>query len=119
VCRRRWSGSVVPPGPSRAPPPSNERSRSPKEQPRADAPARRRHPRCRPGVTAATTDGVRDRVAPINRVLAFAFLALLLGKLLFRPQLAAIGRWLDGLVNAMLIAIALAYTVQIIVVVLR
>ena len=57
--------------------------------------------------------------SPINRALAFAFLALLVGKLLFRPQLAAVGRWLDGLVNAMLIAIGLAYTVQIAVLILR
>lgn len=49
----------------------------------------------------------------INRVLALAFLALLVGKLFFRPQLKAFGRWLDGLTNAMLIAILLAYAVQI------
>lgn len=30
----------------------------------------------------------------------------------FRPQLKALGRWLDGFVNAMLIAIAVAYAVQ-------
>lgn len=56
---------------------------------------------------------------PINRALALAFIALLLGKLLFRPQLAALGRWLDGVVNAMLIAIGLAYTVQIVLLLLR
>jgi hypothetical protein len=50
--------------------------------------------------------------ALINRILAFAFVALILGKLFFRPQLKALGRWLDGVVNAMLIAIVLAYAVQ-------
>ena len=52
------------------------------------------------------------RRAVINKLLALAFVALVLGKLLFRPQLKAVGRWLDGAVNAMLIAIAIAYSLQ-------
>jgi hypothetical protein len=34
---------------------------------------------------------------------------------LFRPQLKALGKWLDGAVNAMLIAICVAWTIQIVI----
>lgn len=47
------------------------------------------------------------------------FVALVVGKLLFRPQLKTLGRWLDGVVNALLIAIAIAYTLQIVIVLTR
>ena len=48
----------------------------------------------------------------LNKVLALAFVGLVLGKLFFRPQFKAIGKWFDGLVNAFLIAIAIAYLIQ-------
>ena len=44
-----------------------------------------------------------------GRLLALAFLLLLIGKLFFRPQLSAIKKWFDGIVNAMLLAIGLVY----------
>ena len=49
----------------------------------------------------------------MNKLLAIGFVLLLLGKLFFRPQLASVKKWFDGLINAMLIAIALAYSLQI------
>jgi hypothetical protein len=49
----------------------------------------------------------------IGRILILAFLLLLVGKIFFPPQLAALKRWFDGAVNAMLLAIALVYLVHI------
>jgi hypothetical protein len=51
----------------------------------------------------------------INKLLAAAFVMLVLGRLFFRPQLYSLRRWFDGVVNAMLIAIVLTYGVQLIV----
>jgi hypothetical protein len=51
----------------------------------------------------------------LNKLLALAFVVLLLGKLFFKPQLRSLGRWLDGVVNAMLIAISVAYALQIVI----
>jgi hypothetical protein len=45
-------------------------------------------------------------------MLAIVFVGLVVGKLLFRPQLKMLGRWLDGVVNAFLIAILIAYMIQ-------
>lgn len=50
----------------------------------------------------------------LNKLLAIAFVVLILGKLFFRPQLGALKRWFDGVVNAMLIAIALVYALQLV-----
>jgi hypothetical protein len=50
----------------------------------------------------------------LSKLLALAFLLLVLGKLLFRPQLKALGRWLEGVVNATLIAIGLVYALQLV-----
>jgi len=47
-----------------------------------------------------------------GRLLVIAFLLLLVGKVFYRPQLAAIKKWFDGVINAMLIAIALVYFVH-------
>lgn len=51
----------------------------------------------------------------LSKLLAFAFIILIVMKLVFRPQFSALRRWFDGVVNAMLIAIALAYCVQLVV----
>ena len=48
----------------------------------------------------------------INKLLAFVFVGLVVGKLFFKPRFRLLGRWLDGVVNAFLIAIAIAYLVQ-------
>lgn len=48
----------------------------------------------------------------LNKVLAIAFVGLVLGKLFFRPQLRALGKWFDGVINAFLIAIVIAYSIQ-------
>ncbi len=50
----------------------------------------------------------------LNKLLALAFIGLLLGKVFFKPQLRAFARWFDGVINAFIIAIAIVYTVQII-----
>ncbi|HMR75660.1 MAG TPA: hypothetical protein PKD61_11115 [Polyangiaceae bacterium] len=49
------------------------------------------------------------------KVLAIAFVLLIAGKLLFKPQLRAFGKWFDGLVNAVLIALAVSSALQLIV----
>ena len=49
------------------------------------------------------------------KLLALAFVFLLVGKLLFRPQLRALGKWLDGVVNAMLIAIVVVYALHLVI----
>lgn len=49
------------------------------------------------------------------KVLAIAFVLLIAGKLMFKPQLRAFGKWFDGLVNAVLIALAVSSVLQLIV----
>lgn len=49
-----------------------------------------------------------------SRLLLALFAFLLLGKLFFRPQLAQVKIWFDGLINALLIAIALVYSLQLV-----
>ena len=56
--------------------------------------------------TWATTDPV------FSKVLTIAFVGLVLGKLFFKPQLKSLGKWFDGVINAFLIAIAIAYLIQ-------
>jgi hypothetical protein len=51
----------------------------------------------------------------LSKLLALAFIVVAIGKLFFRPQLKAVGRWLDGVVNAALIAIALVYAIQLVI----
>ncbi len=51
----------------------------------------------------------------LNKLLSVAFIGLVLGKLFFRPQLKALGKWLDGVVNAFLIAIVIAYLLQLLI----
>jgi len=51
----------------------------------------------------------------LGKVLAFAFVGLVLGKLFFRRQLRAFGKWLDGIVNAFIVAIAIAYSIQLVI----
>lgn len=51
----------------------------------------------------------------LNKLLAFAFVGLIVGKMFFRPQLKALGKWLDGVVNAFLIAIVIAYSLQLLI----
>ena len=48
----------------------------------------------------------------LNKILAASFVLLILGKMFFRPQLSAVKKWFDGVVNAMLIAIGIAYSIQ-------
>jgi hypothetical protein len=52
------------------------------------------------------------KASVLNKVLAIAFVGIVLGKLFFRPQLRALGKWFDGVINAFLIAIGIAYTIQ-------
>ena len=49
------------------------------------------------------------------KLLAVLFVLLIAGKLIFRPQLRAFGKWFDGLINAMLIALGITVVIQIIV----
>ncbi len=49
------------------------------------------------------------------KVLVVVFVLLIAGKLLFRPQLRAFGKWFDGLINAMLIALGLTAVIQLVV----
>lgn len=51
----------------------------------------------------------------LSKLLAASFTVIFLGRMFFRPQLRALGVWLDGLVNALLIAIALTWTVQLLI----
>ncbi len=50
----------------------------------------------------------------LNKILAAAFIFLILGKMFFRPQLSAVKKWFDGVVNAMLVAIFIAYGIQLV-----
>ncbi len=47
-------------------------------------------------------------------MLALLFGVLFVGKLFFKPQMKVLRVWFDALVNAMLIAIALTWTVQLV-----
>ena len=51
----------------------------------------------------------------LNKVLATIFIGLIVGKFFFRPQLRALGRWLDGVINAFLLAIVIVYSIQLVV----
>jgi len=42
----------------------------------------------------------------------FVLALLLIGKMWYRPQLAAVKLWFDGLINATIIAIVVVYLVQ-------
>ncbi|MDX2053820.1 MAG: hypothetical protein SFV15_15575 [Polyangiaceae bacterium] len=55
----------------------------------------------------------------LAKLLAGAFGLIFVGKMFFKPQLKAVGRWLEAAVNAMLIAIALVWTVQLLLYFLR
>lgn len=48
----------------------------------------------------------------LNKLLAAAFIFLVVGKMFFRPQLGAVKKWFDGVINAMLIAIVIVYVIQ-------
>jgi hypothetical protein len=48
----------------------------------------------------------------LTRVLLLLFVLYILGKLFFRPQLGLAKKWLDGVVNALLIAILIVSLVQ-------
>jgi hypothetical protein len=50
----------------------------------------------------------------LNKIAAVIFVGLILGKLFFRRQLRAFGKRLDGLVNAILISIAVLYSIQLV-----
>lgn len=50
----------------------------------------------------------------LNKVLTICFILLFVGKMLFRPQFSAVRKWFDGVINAMLIAIAIAYAIQVV-----
>jgi hypothetical protein len=45
----------------------------------------------------------------LQKVLAVIFVGVFVGKLLFKPQLRALGKKLDRLVNYILVAIAIYY----------
>ena len=57
----------------------------------------------------------RPIVTVLFKILAVAFVLLVAGKLFFRPQLRAFGKWFDGAINAMLIAIAVGCSIQLVV----
>ena len=48
----------------------------------------------------------------LNKILGLVFVGLLVGKVIFKPQLRHVKKWFDGVVNAMLIAIAIVYSLQ-------
>lgn len=48
----------------------------------------------------------------LGKLLGLLFGVLFVGKLFFKPQMKQLRVWFDALVNAMLIAIALTWTVQ-------
>jgi hypothetical protein len=47
-----------------------------------------------------------------QKLLALTFLVLVIGRLLFRPQLRQLGQRLDKLVSVMVVAIAISYAGQ-------
>jgi hypothetical protein len=51
----------------------------------------------------------------LSKLLAASFVGLFVAKLLFRPRLRALGRWFDGAINAMLIAIGCAYAIHLVI----
>lgn len=66
-------------------------------------------------VRSSTVQAARSEVPVISKLLAFAFVLLFVGKMFFKPQLRAFGKWLDGAVNAMLVAIALVWGIQLVI----
>ncbi|HXS16266.1 MAG TPA: hypothetical protein VN764_03705 [Polyangiaceae bacterium] len=46
------------------------------------------------------------------RVVVAVLILLLVGRIWYRPQLAAVKLWFDGVVNAIIIAIVVVYLVQ-------
>lgn len=48
----------------------------------------------------------------LGKLLALLFGVLLVGKLFFKPQMKVVRIWFDALVNAMLVAITLTWSVQ-------
>jgi hypothetical protein len=48
----------------------------------------------------------------LQKLLALTFLVLVIGRLLFRPQLRQLGQRLDKLVSVMVVAIAISYAGQ-------
>ncbi|HEX9619771.1 MAG TPA: hypothetical protein VF989_06535 [Polyangiaceae bacterium] len=50
----------------------------------------------------------------LSKLLVISFLGLLVTRLLFFRQLRAFGKWFEGFINALLIAIALAYALQLV-----
>jgi hypothetical protein len=51
----------------------------------------------------------------LGKLLAISALVLFVMRLLFRPQLKALGKWFDGVVNVLLVAIVLTYAIQLVV----
>lgn len=51
----------------------------------------------------------------LSKVLAITLVGLLIGKLFFGVKLRAIARWLDRVVNAAIIAIAVIYSIQLVI----
>lgn len=50
----------------------------------------------------------------LQKLLALTFVVLLVGRVMFRPQLKQLGARLDRFVNFMVVAIAISYTAQLI-----
>ncbi len=51
----------------------------------------------------------------LSKLLALGFVLLLVSKLFFRPRFGAMKKWFDGVINAMLIAIVIAYALQLVI----
>lgn len=51
----------------------------------------------------------------LSKVLAITLVGLLIGKVFFGGKLRAIARWLDRVVNAAIIAIAVVYSIQLVI----
>lgn len=56
-----------------------------------------------------------DPVGVLSKVLAITLVGLIIGKLFFGVRLRAIARWLDRAVNACIIAIAIVYSIQLVI----
>ena len=50
----------------------------------------------------------------LQKLLALVFFVVVVGRLLFRPKLAQLGKRIDRLVNVMVLAIAISYAGQLI-----
>lgn len=50
----------------------------------------------------------------LSKLLAIALVGLIVGKLFFGVRLRALAKWLDGVVNACIIAIAVVYSIQLV-----